>query len=317
MAPDGEAASGRPPAPLVTVVVATFNSRLTLACALASVQRQTCADFEVWVVGDACTDASEAAVTALADPRFAWTNLTRNSGSQAGPNNEGLRRARGRYVAYLGHDDLWFPWHLATLVDALARDGAGFAHGIGALLGPDGQVAATGPPRRGASYRGHFVPPTNWLIERTLLDRVGPWQAHDDLGRPVDVDVLDRLAAAGTRIACVDRLTTIKFPSAWWRAYAPDAPRPQVGMAETLARDPDGLCLHLLTAIAAEHARATFPTWAPPPALLWQDAAQRAKAALGATLRHFESAPVLGALLRRRYQRGRLRARARRGLDPR
>src|SRR5690349_5523660 len=85
-------------APLVTVVVATFDSRLTLACALDSVRRRRCRDFEVWVVGDACTDGSEAVVSALGDPRFQWTNLPRNSGSQAGPNNEGLRRARGRFV---------------------------------------------------------------------------------------------------------------------------------------------------------------------------------------------------------------------------
>jgi glycosyltransferase involved in cell wall biosynthesis len=127
MVPDGEAATGRPLAPLVTVIVATFDSRLTMASALASAQRQTCPDFEVWVVGDACTGDSECAVTALADPRFAWTNLARNSGSQSGPNNEGLRRARGRYVAHLGHDDLWFPWHLATLLEAAARDAAGVA----------------------------------------------------------------------------------------------------------------------------------------------------------------------------------------------
>jgi glycosyltransferase involved in cell wall biosynthesis len=314
MVPDGEAAAGPPPAPLVTVVVATFNSRVTLACALSSVQRQACSDFEVWVVGDGCTDDSEAAVTALADPRFHWTNLAPNSGSQSTPNNEGLRRARGRYVAYLGHDDLWFPWHLATLLEAAARDAAGVVYGLGALLGP-GDVLASGPPRRGASHHGHFVPPTNWLVERALLERIGPWRQPGDIGRPVDVDVLDRLAATGARIVCAQRLTTIKFPSTMWRSYAPDAPRPQLGMSEELTRDPDGLAERLLCDIAAEHARATFPTWGPPPSLLWRDAAVRMKRALGASLRRFHAAPILGAVVRWHYQRGRLRARARRGLD--
>ena len=113
MALDGDAPVAGP-APLVSVVVATFNSRLTLACALDSVRRQSHQDFEVWVVGDACTDGSDTIVAALGDPRFHWTNLPWNSGSQAGPNNEGLRRARGRFVAYLGHDDL--------LVSVASRD---------------------------------------------------------------------------------------------------------------------------------------------------------------------------------------------------
>jgi hypothetical protein len=314
MARDGEpAAGGAGPAPLVSVVVATFNSRLTLACALDSVRRQSCRDFEVWVVGDACTDGSEAVVAALDDPRFHWTNLARNSGSQAGPNNEGLRRAHGRFVAYLGHDDLWFPWHLETLVGTASAEGASLVHGLGVMLGPD-SIAATGPPRRGASYRGHCVPPTNWLVGRALLHRVGPWGAADALGRPVDIDVLDRIAATGARIACAPRLTTIKFPSPYWRVYAPDAPRPQIAIGQEMARDAGTLAARLLCDVAAEHARATMWTWAPPPSLLWRDVALRAKSALGATLRQAEHTPLLGALLRRRFQRLRRRGRLLRGL---
>ena len=319
MAPAGDAsgvAVGAAPAPLVTVVVATFNSRRTLACALDSVRRQTCHDFEVQVVGDACTDGSEAVVAALGDARFQWTNLARNSGSQSGPNNDALRRARGRYVAYLGHDDLWFPWHLEVLADLASRDGAGFVHGLGVLIEPDG-LLASGPPRRGASYRGHFVPPTNWLVERALLERVGPWRAWADLGWPADVDMIDRIAATGTRIGCAPRLTTIKFPSAAWRAYAADAPRPQIAMNAQMADDAGLLAARLLCDIAAEHARVTFPTWAPPPTLLWRDVGRRARAALGATLRNLQTAPVLGTVLRWRFQRLRRRAGVRRGLLPR
>ena len=60
-------------------------------------------------MGDACTDESESIVRSFADPRIRWENLTENAGSQWGPNNRGLELARGRDVAYLGHDDLWFP----------------------------------------------------------------------------------------------------------------------------------------------------------------------------------------------------------------
>ena len=169
-------------------------------------------------------------------------------------------------------------------------------HGLGVMLGP-GSIAATGPPRRGASYRGHSVPPTNWLVERALLERIGPWREPGAIGRPVDVDVLDRIAATGPRIACAPRLTTVKFPSPLWRAYAPDAPRPQIAMSQELARDAGTLAARLLCDVAAEHARATFPTWAPPPALLWRDVAQRVKTALGATLRQAEHVPILGTLL--------------------
>lgn len=317
MAPAGNAsAADTGAAPRVTVIVATFNSRLTLACALDSVRRQTCQDFEVEVVGDACTDGSEAVVTALADPRFHWSSLARNSGSQSAPNNAGLGRARGRYVAFLGHDDLWFPWHLEALLAVAAGQGAGFVHGIGALIEPDG-ILACGPPRRGATYRGHFVPPTNWLVERAVLERVGPWHSWAELGWPADVDMIDRIAASGAPIGFAPRLTTIKFPSAAWRAYAPGAVRPQIAISQQMTADAGALAARLLCDIAAEHARLTFPTWTPPPALLWREAASRAKAALGTTLRQFQTAPILGAVLHWRFQRLRRRAGVTRGLASR
>src|SRR4029453_18799999 len=98
--------------PSVSVIIAAYNWSSVLRCAIASVLRQTFTDFELWVVGDACTDDSEAVARSFGDPRVHWHNLERNSGSQWAPNNAGAVRARGEYIAYLGQDALWDPRHL-------------------------------------------------------------------------------------------------------------------------------------------------------------------------------------------------------------
>ena len=90
--------------PTVTVIVPTYNSRATLRCALQSLIAQELGDFEAWIIGDACTDGSEEEVANLGDERLHWANLAVNVGNQWRPNNEGLQRARGRYIAFLGHD---------------------------------------------------------------------------------------------------------------------------------------------------------------------------------------------------------------------
>src|SRR5918911_3354227 len=104
---------------LVTVIIPTYNWSSVLPYSVGSALRQTLTDFEVLVVGDGCTDDSEAVVGSFGDERLRWVNLPTNTGHQSGPNNEGLRRARGELIAYLGHDDLWLPHHLSVLVGGI------------------------------------------------------------------------------------------------------------------------------------------------------------------------------------------------------
>src|SRR4029077_9032935 len=146
--------------PRVSIIVPTYNSSRTLRLALRSIINQTFADFEVQVVGDGCTDDSERVVKSLADPRLQWTNLERNYGSQCWPNNEGLRRAAGEYVAYLGHDDLWFPWHLASVVEVAESTKAHFVYATVVQILRNGGCLLRGVIANG--YGSDFCPPSGW-----------------------------------------------------------------------------------------------------------------------------------------------------------
>src|SRR5437764_794116 len=103
--------------PSVSVIIATYNWSAALKCAIRSVLDQTLQDFELLIVGDACTDDTEQVVRSFDDARIKWFNLTKNHGSQYAPNNFGLKQAKAYYIAYLGHDDLWWPTHLTSLVE--------------------------------------------------------------------------------------------------------------------------------------------------------------------------------------------------------
>ena len=110
------------------MVIPTYNWATVLPWSIGSVLAQSFAEWELWVIGDGCTDESAATVATFDDPRVHWHNLAVNGRSQVGPNNAALARADGGYVAYLGHDDLWLPHHLQILVGALDA-GAAFAFG--------------------------------------------------------------------------------------------------------------------------------------------------------------------------------------------
>ena len=162
--------------PLVTVVCSTFNSKATLRCALRSVLNQDFTNFEVRVMGDCCTDGSEQIVAELNDPRLHWFNFPKNTGTQSEPNNEGMRRARGKYIAFIGHDDLWMPWHLSRLVRHIEETGADLVHDLVANITPEGVRGVYGPPHERSSYARTYFPTMSWLHRRSLPDEIGFWR---------------------------------------------------------------------------------------------------------------------------------------------
>jgi glycosyltransferase involved in cell wall biosynthesis len=91
-----------------------------LSTALESIAMQTFRDFEVVVVNDAGLCVDQVLAPLRDRMRIAHTRHEANRGL-AGARNTGLRLARGKYVAYLDDDDLFYPDHLDTLVSHLER----------------------------------------------------------------------------------------------------------------------------------------------------------------------------------------------------
>jgi glycosyltransferase involved in cell wall biosynthesis len=227
--------------PEVTVIIATYNSSRTLYYALRSLLNQTYQDFEAWIIGDACTDDSEKIVMSFSDERLNWFNREFNSGSQGAPNNEGLRRAKGKFIAYLGHDDLWFPWHLSELVSFIQKTNADFIHPLSAMYGPRGLVCTVGPPGSGKTYENHFVFPSSWLHKRNIVEDCGEWGNHLQLSRGVDMDFQRRVYLAGKKILFYPQLSLLKFPSALWRIYDQNSQLPQSHYLSLMISNPADL----------------------------------------------------------------------------
>ena len=103
--------------PLVTVLLPTHNRRRYLPEALASVLRQTYRNLEIFVIRDGGEEISDI-IQSFHDPRVAFIDRKENRGKPYSL-NEALARARGKYVAYLDDDDVYYPGHVRTLVDAL------------------------------------------------------------------------------------------------------------------------------------------------------------------------------------------------------
>ena len=196
--------------PFFTIVVPTFNRGRHIVPTLQSALDQTFSDFELLVVGDGVDDTLDH--VPRTDPRVGVIGLPWNSGSQATPNNVGIAAARGRYVAYLGHDDIWMPNHLAALAGVFETSQADVAVSGCAYHGPPGtDLIWISGLSEDLDATQHFFPPTSLAHRASLSLEIGGWRSPASIVDPVDSDFILRAAKAGAQFVSTGEVTAHKF----------------------------------------------------------------------------------------------------------
>jgi len=107
----------------VSVVIPAFNSATTLPRAVQSVLQQDVADFELLIVNDGSTDATERVAREFTtDSRIRVISLASNRGKPHAM-NLALAESTGRWVAVLDADDWYADGRLSALLEAGERHG--------------------------------------------------------------------------------------------------------------------------------------------------------------------------------------------------
>ena len=94
---------------LVSVIMPTYNCGKYIAQSLDSVISQTITDWEVQIVDDCSTDNTAEVIKDYLEkyPNIHYTVLAQNSGP-AVARTEAIKRAKGKYIAFLDSDDIWY-----------------------------------------------------------------------------------------------------------------------------------------------------------------------------------------------------------------
>lgn len=103
--------------PLVSIVMPTYNRARLLNRAIQSVLNQTYTNFELIVVDDCSTDCTESVVKGFQDDRIRYIRHEKNQGAPIARNN-GIKAAKGEYIAFQDSDDVWLPTKLEKQMNA-------------------------------------------------------------------------------------------------------------------------------------------------------------------------------------------------------
>lgn len=194
-------------APLVSVVIPTYNHARFLREALTSVVEQSLRDWEVIVVNNYSTDDTEEVVLGFDDSRISLVNF-KNNGVIAASRNEGIRLARGRYVAFLDSDDLWKKEKLKSCVEKLEEGIDIVCHGAQFQWESGRTRDVTCPAGRRVNYedllyRGNCFLTSATMVDRRLLQEVGCFNESEEYITAEDYDLWLRIVRKTDRIAFI------------------------------------------------------------------------------------------------------------------
>ena len=189
--------------PFVTVVIPTFNHAKLLRRALDSVVAQTFDNWEAIVINNFSTDETIEVVESYQDDRIKLINF-KNNGVIAASRNQGIKNARGTYIAFLDSDDNWYSEKLQKCVE-YANQGAQFiCHGekwINSDLST--REIMYGPANRATYlsllFRGNCISTSATCIETALLRSVDGFDESTEIVTAEDYDLWMRLAATNPK----------------------------------------------------------------------------------------------------------------------
>ena len=103
---------------LFSIIIPTYNNDFLLKKAIYSVISQTFKDFELLIIDNNSEDQTSEIISSFNDSRITHFKIN-NEGIIAKSRNLGIRLAKGKWIAFLDSDDIWYPKRLEKIYSTI------------------------------------------------------------------------------------------------------------------------------------------------------------------------------------------------------
>jgi glycosyltransferase involved in cell wall biosynthesis len=183
--------------PLISVILCVRDGENYIRDALDSVAAQECADMEVVIVDDGSTDRSVS--LARAHP-VAPQIVSQAPLGLAAALNRAMGLVRGRYIAFIDHDDVWPQRRLEKLAAPFALD-ADLDCVFGKMVNANALLLPIGPPTA-ARLLGAM------LVKHAAARKIGAFRT--DVAHAANVDWISRAAALGLKFFTLEEIVLMR-----------------------------------------------------------------------------------------------------------
>jgi len=190
--------------PEVSVVIPTYNSAPLLKRALESVVNQTYLNFEAIVINNFSTDNTIEVVNSFSDRRIKLINFN-NEGVIGKSRNTGINESRGKWIAFLDSDDLWYPSKLEVCMEAVKNNPEAilFAHKLrnihesGEVIGVNELGSMPKNLYESLLFHGSRFATSSVVAKKSVLEEAGGFSERPDFAGVEDYDLWLRLSKLG------------------------------------------------------------------------------------------------------------------------
>jgi hypothetical protein len=139
---------------LVSIITPSYNSASFIKESINSVLSQTYENWEMIIVDDASKDNTTEIIEEYIkkDSRIKLIRLEKNSGP-AIARNEAIKKAKGRYIAFLDADDLWLPEKLDRQIIFMNKNNLSFTYSSYLLMDEKSQMFGTFATKEYITYK--------------------------------------------------------------------------------------------------------------------------------------------------------------------
>lgn len=125
--------------PLVSIIMPSYNSAKTITESIESVLQQNYTNWELLITDDKSSDNTVNIINEYVakDPRIKQFRNEQNLGA-GGSRNRSIKESKGKYIAFLDSDDLWFDNKLAIQIDYMQKNNAALSYTWYQKFGDDG-----------------------------------------------------------------------------------------------------------------------------------------------------------------------------------
>ncbi len=188
--------------PRVSVVIPAYNAAEFITETLDTVAAQTYRDFEIIIVDDGSKDDTKKIVDAYLERKGIPGKCIKQENKKiAGARNTGIKAAQGELIAFLDHDDAWFPNRLerglaafdaAPAVDLVCSD-ENITEG-GKLLRTHRNGPLEDNMYERLLLRGNALSPSCVIVRKSKLEEIGCFRENPEFNTVEDYDCWMRLA---------------------------------------------------------------------------------------------------------------------------